>query len=102
MSEKSLKNHLKAKTNEFLGNKGNAEALRTIIDSFKVSEPRVGEENMKFRVITFQIQDAKQNSPCTTHILSLEAIFVDLLKNGDLKIDVVPLQPNGELHKRRC
>lgn len=37
MSEKSLKHLLKSKASEFMRNKHNAEALRMIIDSFKVS-----------------------------------------------------------------
>jgi hypothetical protein len=40
MSEKSSKNIIKAKTNEFLSNKHNADALRAILDSLKVSGKR--------------------------------------------------------------
>jgi hypothetical protein len=47
MSEKSSKNIIKAKTNEFLSNKHNADALRAILDSLKVSRKR--EKLKKYR-----------------------------------------------------
>lgn len=54
MSDKSPKNLIKAKTNEFLSNKQNAEALRFILDNFKVSAARNFPKNRNFlQIITF-------------------------------------------------
>lgn len=61
MSEKALKILLKTKANEFMKNKRNVEALRTVIESFKVSiiGLRLGKTWKKFYHV-FTSSDRKQ------------------------------------------
>lgn len=99
-TEKSSKNFIKAKTNEFLSNKQNAEALRTILDGFKVSEMWVNREKQSFIKRHVSQDYKKKHLPIISHLLSLEAIFVELLKADDMKIDVVPLKLQGKYEKK--
>lgn len=62
MSEKSSKNLIKAKTNEFLSNKQNAEALRIILDNFRVSFAVKFAKKSKFlQIVTFSFRNQKVN-----------------------------------------
>ncbi|CRK86758.1 CLUMA_CG000590, isoform A [Clunio marinus] len=67
------KNFIKSKTNEFLSNKYNKDALQAIIQHFKESKDK--------------------QLPTTAYILSLELICIDLLKTSIMNIAVVPLEP---------
>lgn len=100
MSEKLSKNLIKAKTNEFLSNKHNTEALRILLDSFKVSYKWYILVNCHLKIHTFQ-EAKERHFPIISYLLSLEGIFVELLKAGDMKIDVVPLKVQGKLETKK-
>ncbi|KAG5672676.1 hypothetical protein PVAND_002787 [Polypedilum vanderplanki] len=73
MSNKSQKNHFKSKATEFLSNKRNTEALCSVIDSFK--------------------NGIEKGAPLSSLILTIETIFVDLLKTRDMTVIILPMQP---------
>lgn len=97
---KMISSQLRTTANEFLSNRKNANKLAEILHMFEVRQMQKYVLLKRRHMLRLQSTSAfvlfqVETDNYTPLLLTIEVIFSELLKRGDLVQNVVPLKPEG-------